>query len=250
MKNPTRFYGILLLILGFLLCVVNAFVPGTIFILIGLFMAAVGQPKETADKKTTTQTRQRTPAPIKPPVLVPGAPAEDAYAFRGSVDDYFAAMLRGCFPEYAVEQNVPVSALSQKSLPISAWECSCGAANTGKFCSECGKVKPEPKDWNCTCGAKNTGKFCSECGSVRPIVTVSVNNYTPVDDMVNISFLLRKNGTAKAAILLCDKNRWNVYAIRNTIGACEKAGIPCLRFIRQFRNRGDYVVDRIKDTLR
>lgn len=49
------------------------------------------------------------------------------------------------------------------------WQCpSCGAANTGKFCSECGTKKPEGGAWVCACGAANTGKFCSECGARRP----------------------------------------------------------------------------------
>ena len=46
------------------------------------------------------------------------------------------------------------------------WVCSCGARNTGKFCSECGVPRPNG-EWVCTCGAKNTGKFCSECGAPR-----------------------------------------------------------------------------------
>ena len=46
------------------------------------------------------------------------------------------------------------------------WVCSCGARNTGKFCSECGAPRPS-REWVCTCGAKNTGKFCSECGAPR-----------------------------------------------------------------------------------
>lgn len=49
------------------------------------------------------------------------------------------------------------------------WKCSCGAENTGKFCSECGAAKPAPAGtWKCACGTENTGKFCSECGSPRP----------------------------------------------------------------------------------
>ena len=52
----------------------------------------------------------------------------------------------------------------------SGWSCSaCGAKdNKGKFCSECGKAKPEL--WDCNaCGAKgNKGKFCSECGKAKP----------------------------------------------------------------------------------
>lgn len=49
------------------------------------------------------------------------------------------------------------------------WVCSCGAANTGKFCSQCGQPKPVPAgEWTCSCGQVNTGNFCSECGSPRP----------------------------------------------------------------------------------
>lgn len=48
------------------------------------------------------------------------------------------------------------------------WTCECGAVNTGKFCSECGKPQPQPAGWTCECGAVNTGKFCSECGKPAP----------------------------------------------------------------------------------
>lgn len=47
------------------------------------------------------------------------------------------------------------------------WTCSCGAQNSGKFCSECGSPRPA-QEWTCTCGAVNKGKFCSECGAKRP----------------------------------------------------------------------------------
>lgn len=49
-----------------------------------------------------------------------------------------------------------------------SWICSCGHANTGKFCSECGKPRPATDSWTCSCGQVNTGKFCSECGKPRP----------------------------------------------------------------------------------
>ena len=48
----------------------------------------------------------------------------------------------------------------------STWTCECGAVNTGKFCSECGKPRPV-MEWTCDCGTVNTGKFCSECGKPR-----------------------------------------------------------------------------------
>lgn len=49
-----------------------------------------------------------------------------------------------------------------------SWTCSCGKENTGKFCSECGNKKPESTTWTCSCGKENTGKFCSDCGSKKP----------------------------------------------------------------------------------
>ena len=56
----------------------------------------------------------------------------------------------------------------QPASMAGTWKCECGAENTGKFCSECGKPKPQQEEWICSCGAVNTGKFCSECGSPRP----------------------------------------------------------------------------------
>ena len=249
MKNPTRFYGILLLILGFILCVVSAFVPGVIFILIGFFMTAGGQPKET--KSTKSVTKPRVQKPVAPSVQVPGAPAADAYAFKGTVEAYFAGILSGCFPAYNVQRDVSVSALTNAAPAVSSWECSCGSVNTGKFCSDCGKSRPEPKEWTCKCGHLASGKFCSECGSVRPVVTtIPTTAFEPFGDHVNITFLLRSGTQNQLAILICDKNRWNNVAIRNTIEACKQAGIPCLRFIRQFRHRSDYTVERISAALR
>lgn len=48
------------------------------------------------------------------------------------------------------------------------WTCECGTENTGKFCSNCGKSKPEKDTWTCSCGTENTGKFCSDCGKPKP----------------------------------------------------------------------------------
>ncbi len=47
------------------------------------------------------------------------------------------------------------------------WKCSCGAVNSGRFCTECGGAKPED-GWKCSCGAVNKGKFCPECGAKKP----------------------------------------------------------------------------------
>ncbi len=66
----------------------------------------------------------------------------------------------------AQAQQAPAPAPAQEG-----WKCSCGGVNTGKFCSECGKPRPEApakEEWKCSCGAVNTGKFCSECGKKKP----------------------------------------------------------------------------------
>lgn len=61
----------------------------------------------------------------------------------------------------------------QQAQPVPAangWKCSCGAVNTAKFCSECGKPKPtDANGWTCSCGALNKGKFCAECGKPKPV---------------------------------------------------------------------------------
>lgn len=57
---------------------------------------------------------------------------------------------------------------SKQAQSAGAWKCSCGARNTGKFCTECGKPKPEEDKWTCSCGTVNTGRFCTECGKPRP----------------------------------------------------------------------------------
>ena len=63
--------------------------------------------------------------------------------------------------QQAAQQAAPAPAAG-------AWKCTCGAENTGKFCMECGKPKPE-EAWKCPqCGTENRGKFCSECGAKKP----------------------------------------------------------------------------------
>ena len=53
--------------------------------------------------------------------------------------------------------------------PVNGWTCSCGAVNTGKFCTNCASPKPAPAGtWTCSCGTANLSKFCQECGKPRP----------------------------------------------------------------------------------
>lgn len=56
----------------------------------------------------------------------------------------------------------------KKPAPAGGWTCSCGTVNTGNFCTNCGSKKPEASgSWTCSCGAANTGRFCTNCGKPR-----------------------------------------------------------------------------------
>ncbi len=73
---------------------------------------------------------------------------------------------------FAMGQPAPVNEPAANTPKENTWTCSCGAVNTGKFCSECGNKKPEQKaedGWKCPeCGNISTGKFCPECGTKKP----------------------------------------------------------------------------------
>ncbi len=70
--------------------------------------------------------------------------------------------------QQALAASQPQSEPALQQDRAGGWKCSCGAVNTGKFCTECGAVKPEERGWRCSCGALNKGKFCSECGKKKP----------------------------------------------------------------------------------
>ena len=67
----------------------------------------------------------------------------------------------------AAQQAAPQAAPQQPAA--NSWTCSCGTANSGAFCMNCGKPKPATGDgWTCSCGTLNKGKFCMNCGSPKP----------------------------------------------------------------------------------
>lgn len=186
-----------------------------------------------------------------PPVYTPpGAPAADAYAFRGKPQDYFSALLENCFPSYELCRNVSPMGFSSQPTMKAEWVCSCGARNSSRFCAECGRPKPVSNEWTCSCGNHNRGQFCPECGQKKPYVTSSVSGGQQVNGTcAELTFVLRQNGAPKLGILLVPKHKYNNKAIRNTMEACQAAGIPCLRFMNEFRNSADYVISRVRHAL-
>lgn len=75
---------------------------------------------------------------------------------------------QGLFNMAAQQQSQQQAQQAQQTPAAGGWKCSCGAENTAKFCSECGKPKPAEGGWTCSCGAVNKGKFCAECGKPKP----------------------------------------------------------------------------------
>jgi hypothetical protein len=63
------------------------------------------------------------------------------------------------------------------------------------------------------------------------------------------SFLMSKDGAARAAIMLSEHNRCNNRAFAGARAACEAAGVSFINFFLHMNNKPDYVVGRIKDNL-
>lgn len=193
--------------------------------------------------------------PPQPPRMIPGAPALDAYSFRGSVDLYFEQLLRGCFGNFEIRRDVDARTMGSASVaPVSApagqWTCACGNVNTANFCGNCGAQRPVSLDWQCRCGSRNTARFCPYCGTQKPAVPAPATVPTSVSGKGDLNFVILQNGVPKAAIILCDKNRWDTKEIREAMDLCRRRRLPCLRFMREFRNTAEYVTTRISREMR
>ena len=70
------------------------------------FLSGTTQP----EKKAETRVQHKRPVPPndynRRNIDVPGAPAVDAYAYRGSQEEYFYALLTGAFPDYEIQRGL------------------------------------------------------------------------------------------------------------------------------------------------
>ena len=131
-------------------------------------------------------------------------------------------------------QNLYAMGAQQQSAPApapapaggDAWKCSCGASNTGKFCTECGAKKPEENAWKCACGASNTGKFCTECGAKKP---EEKRGWLCSCGAVNMGKFCMECGAKKPAgapLYRCDKCGWEPADPKNPPKFCMECGDP------------------------
>ncbi|WP_026517938.1 SPFH domain-containing protein [Butyrivibrio sp. MC2021] len=88
-------------------------------------------------------------------------------AFAGmNMAQQAGGMNAGQLFQMGAQQPAPAPA-PQMAPQGAAWTCSCGAVNSGNFCTQCGSKRPAA-GWTCSCGAVNNGNFCPQCGSPRP----------------------------------------------------------------------------------
>lgn len=64
-----------------------------------------------------------------------------------------------------------------------------------------------------------------------------------------ISILLRRNGVPMLAIILCPADEGNLPDIVNTMTLCQINQLPCHRYFTDWRNRSEFVVERIREVL-
>lgn len=149
---------------------------------VSIALGSVTLPDEDAEM---IKTMQRNAALTNPAMAAATMTAATADAMKTAAGNSAGAMTgfmgmgmanmaggintQGLYNMAAQQQAAQQQAMQQQTQQAAGWQCECGATNTGKFCSECGKPQPVAAgSWTCECGNVNTGKFCSECGKPRP----------------------------------------------------------------------------------
>jgi len=63
------------------------------------------------------------------------------------------------------------------------------------------------------------------------------------------TFMMIKDGYARAAIMLTPHNKYNNRAFKGAKAACEAKGVPFVNFFLHLDNEPDYVINRIRNSL-
>ena len=106
------------------------------------------------------------------------------------------------------------------------------------------------------------GSEIEDCGSAayfgdliaKNLPDITVEKDVPVESLgqevpvkrANIDLMLSKDGKQVLAVFLVPKNQYRIAKYINSMNACEDAGIPAIRFMKEFSNEPSYVIGRIK----
>ncbi|MDE7435004.1 MAG: SPFH domain-containing protein [Lachnospiraceae bacterium] len=135
------------------------------FMGVGMGMNAFNASMDSLNQMTGQQPNPAASGVMPGNVVVGGGAPQQGASMQGA-----AASNAGWTCECGAVNSGKFCSNCGKPMPAPAaaeWTCECGAVNSGKFCSNCGKPAPAG-EWTCECGATNSGKFCSNCGKARP----------------------------------------------------------------------------------
>ncbi len=81
---------------------------------------------------------------------------------------------------------------------------------------------------------------------IKKNVNISAANAEPGKKYVPVDLVLIKDSKPVLALIICSKNKYRLYGVINTMNACEEKGLPAIRFFKEFENKPEYVIGRIK----
>ncbi len=149
-------------------------------LVVSIALGSVTLPEEDAELIKQAQRTAIMRDPTMAAATLVGAQADAmkaAGANEGGAMNGFVGM--GMAMQQGGANAQSLFAMGKNEASDDTWRCTCGKANTGNFCTDCGAKRAET-GWQCACGSLNSGKFCPNCGAKKPAaVRCSKCGYTP-----------------------------------------------------------------------
>lgn len=139
----------------------------------GIEMVSIGVSSVTAEPEDEAMLRemQRNAAYLNPQMAAAALAGAQADAMKAAAANP-AGAVSGFMGLNMAGSGISLQNLYAQGTQTAAeqpWTCpGCGRSNTGRFCPDCGREKPQDR-WFCPqCGTENTGRFCPQCGTKKP----------------------------------------------------------------------------------